>query len=60
MNALEQRHALMVKLRDDARERGMIHLAMMYGAQALRLSQEQIKEAAEKLGSSTKAQMRRD
>ena len=55
MNTLEQRHALMVKLRDDARERGMIHLAMMYGAQALRLSQERIKEAAEKLGKNVKS-----
>ena len=55
-----QIHAMMQKLRDDARERGMKDLALHYATEACRMSALRLSEEAEKLGSSTSAQMRRE
>lgn len=47
---LETRHAEMAKLRDDARERGLLDAAMIYGMSAMRITKERIEQMLKRDG----------
>jgi hypothetical protein len=52
MDDLKIRRDFMAKLRDDARERGMIDLAIFYGLEATRLSAERLAQVAKDISPS--------